>query len=253
MRRRFVGVTLVVVFGSGCASDPWESGGRLEADIYEADGVRTLIDFVDVETKQHCVGEACGSIVKLSKSFRESEIDGVVMEGWEGDDGSWQFERLYDPSHDAPCSMVPFDGELRCVGSSIFTTATTSCAEQVIECGADELGCSEGTLATVDRMGAATIYELGSETDAPEDPGCVITTCAAGCLYRELEKVAPADLPRVFEKDIGSGRWVVPSYTSSDGSWSVPIATNTLLDTETMGRCRLVRGGDGVVTCEAIP
>lgn len=251
--RRVLSVVALVVAGSGCSNEPWESGGRLEADLYEADGVRTLIDFVDVETSQHCLGETCGSIVRLTKTFRESGIDGVVMQGWEGDDGSWQFERLYDLDRDAPCSMVPFDGEVRCVGSSIFATATTSCAEELIECGADDLGCVDGALATVDRMGTATIYELGDEAEAPTDMGCVVKTCAAGCVYRELEKIEPSSLPRVFEKNIGSGRWVVPSYTSSDGSWSVPIVTNSLIDTETMTRCRLARGPDGEVTCAPSP
>lgn len=236
-----------------CSSEPWSSGGRLEADVYEADGIETLIDFVDEQSGQHCVGEGCGAFVKLTQSFRDAQIDGLAMEGLEGDDGSWQFVRLYDLDREAPCTMALIDGETRCVGSSIFTTATTSCAEPVIECGVDDKACFSGALATVEVMGTATIYELGGETDAPDDMGCVIRSCAVGCIFRELEKVEPADLPRVYEKNIGSGRWIVPSYTSQDGSWSVPIATNRLVDTMTQAPCRLVRAAGGEVTCEAIP
>lgn len=245
-------LVVATMTSTGCGDEPWESGSKLTADVYDQDGIHTLIDFVDEATKQHCVGDACGAFVGLETSFRTSEIAGLEMEGLEGDDGSWQYVRLHDYGHDAPCSMQPFDGEVRCVAGRIFATATKSCAEETISCSADDAACTDGVLAVVDVAGEAVIYELGSETDPPTDAGCAVESCEVGCIYRALDKVDPTTLPRVYEKNLGSGKWVLPSYTSQDGSWSVPVQTNTLLDTTTNTTCRLVRASDGSVTCEPI-
>lgn len=242
----------IAALAAGCADDVWESGSRLRADLYEQDGIRTLIDFVDEETGQHCLGEACGTFVTLQTSYRTAEIAELEMEGLEGDDGSWQYVRLHDTTHDAPCSMQPFDGEVRCVAGKVFATAEKTCAEEFIECGMNDTSCVDGALAVVTVAGGAVIFEIGGEEDAPMDASCVVKSCVEGCVHRALTKVEPASLPRVYEKNLGTGKWLLPSYTSQDGAWSVPIETGTLLDTTTNTKCRLARGADGAVACNPI-
>lgn len=243
MRARALLLVSMMVAVAGCGSDePWTSGSKLEADVFDdGEGARTLIDFRLRATNRACTGIACGDGVVLTQSFRDSGLEGISMQGLEGDDGSWMFENLWDVERGGPCTFLQYGDTYRCGFVQRFPAAYTRCDAYAFACDPASETCREGALVLL--MGEGydeTFYAIGAKTDAaPID--CTIDFGCPGCEARALVKVDPETLPEAHTRWVGTGRYQVESWSDEDGSWTIPKRTRELRDMGTGKPCFLDR------------
>lgn len=237
----FLLFSVVVVAGCG-SEEPWTSGSKLEADVFDdGEGARTLIDFRVRATNRACTGLGCGDGVALTESFRSTGLDGISMQGLEGDDGSWMFESLYDVERGGPCTFLQYGDTYRCGFVERFPVAYTACDAYALACDPASETCREGALVVLTGEGEdGAFYAIGARTEgAPIE--CTVDYGCKGCEARALVKTDPATLPEAHTRWVGTGRYQVESWSDEDGSWTIPKRTRELRDMETGEPCFLDR------------
>jgi hypothetical protein len=228
---------------AGCgAEEPWTSGSKIEADVFDDDaGARTLIGFRVRATNRYCDGFDCGADVRFTETLRSTGIEGISMQGLEGDDGSWMFQHLYDVERGGPCTFARYGDTYRCGFAERAPMVLAPCSVYALACDPKGPSCREGALVDMETSDPdAAFYTLGAPTSGVPSE-CVVDAGCAGCEVRALTKTDPEALPELHTRFLGTGRYQVESWSNEDGSWTIPKQSRQLKDTTSHRVCELDR------------